>query len=101
MSCYDCVEKDKCPLRDPNVPDLIRNHFKCDKKDEPPVSSGPAQVYYMPVCSECGEFLQSNVKLTISRSQICQDLSIEPEVCPNCGAKFTGVTVWQPVIERE
>lgn len=62
------------------------------------------QIQYLPICTECGKIITGEVNLikhraVNSRGNICMDWEIEPEVCPECGAKFVGITVYHPIIK--
>ena len=97
MNCYQCAEKEKCELR--RNPEL-QKYFHCkdmDKEEPKKEHAGnPAQINYLPICSECGEVIPGEVKTIRTIGAGIDDYEINPETCPNCGAVFNGVTVFYP-----
>ena len=55
-------------------------------------------LYYLPVCSECKKVIEQPVSVTEIRRFPLRSINyeIDPEVCPNCGAKFISITTTVP-----
>ena len=66
----------------------------------------PASIQYVPVCTGCGEKIGERV--TVIRTRCLNDKiiratedTINPEACPNCGARFTTLEVCWPDLKEE
>ena len=99
MSCEQCAEREKCELR---MNPELQKYFHCkdmDKEEPKKEHAGkPAQINYLPVCSECGEIITDDVKIIRTNRAGDGDYEINPEVCPNCGAVFNEITVLSPTL---
>jgi len=51
-------------------------------------------ICFLPVCSECKKVIEQPVCVTEIRRFPLRSINyeIDPEVCPNCGAKFISIT---------
>ena len=65
----------------------------------------PAHIHYLPVCSECKQIIQDEIKAvqdTLWQTDVMREIKteFEPETCPNCGARFIGLEIHMPTIRE-
>ena len=85
--CADCMRELTQKIGDVFAEEKLKKH-----------AGKPAQINYLPVCSECGEIITDDVKIIRTNRAGDGDYEISPEVCPKCGAVFNGITELFPTL---